>query len=248
MESHLSSIESSPLDKSPRKIARMFSTIAPHYDLMNDLMTLFLHRTTRNFALKLTEFSSGKSALDLATGTGDFAFLLQKKGGQSSKVIGCDFSHGMIIHAKNRLRSKKGRYYDKIEFLESNISNLPFNDEKFDVCTISYGMRNVQDPIAVLRDIHRVTKASGRIIIVESSFPKSRVLRFFLTIHFRYFVPLLAQLITLNPPAYSYYFKSVKEFQSGIDFVKILKLAGWKRAWIYHKLLGAVVVYMGKKG
>ena len=93
MESYFSPTDPSSLDKSPKKISRMFSTLASHYDLMNDIMTLFLHRTTRNFALKLTGFSSGQNALDLATGTGDFAFLLQKKGGKTSKVIGCDFSY-----------------------------------------------------------------------------------------------------------------------------------------------------------
>ena len=82
----------SSLDKSPRKISKMFSAIATRYDLMNDVMTLFTHRTTRNFALKMTEFSSGQSALDLAAGTGDFVNLLTKKGGESSLVIGCDFS------------------------------------------------------------------------------------------------------------------------------------------------------------
>jgi demethylmenaquinone methyltransferase/2-methoxy-6-polyprenyl-1,4-benzoquinol methylase len=247
MKSHLSPIESSNVDKSPRKIARMFSTLAPHYDLMNDLMTLFLHRTTRNFALKLSEFSSGQYALDLATGTGDFAFLLQKKGGKSSKVIGCDFSNKMIAKAKHRSRKKNQKFSNKIEFLESNITNLPFNDEEFDVCTIGYGIRNVQDPLVVLREIHRVTKIQGRVVIVESSFPQSKLLSFLLTLHFSYFVPLLAQLISSNAPAYSYYFRSVKEFQSGKNFLRILKLAGWKRVWIYHKLMGAVIIYMGKK-
>jgi demethylmenaquinone methyltransferase/2-methoxy-6-polyprenyl-1,4-benzoquinol methylase len=247
MESHFSFIESSTLDKSPRKIARMFSTLAPHYDLMNDIMTLFIHRTTRNFALKLSGFSSGQYALDLATGTGDFAFLLQKQGGKSSKVIGCDFSNEMIAIAKQRLRKKEQKFSDKIEFLESNITNLPFNDEEFDVCTISYGIRNVQNPLAVLREIRRVTKIQGRVVIVESSFPRSKFLRFLLTFHFSYIVPLLAQLLSSNATAYSYYFRSVKEFQSGKEFLKILKLAGWKRVWVYHKLMGAVTIYLGKK-
>ena len=154
----------------------------------------------------------------------------------------------MISIAKSRIRNNQQKYSIKIDFLESDISHLPFSDKKFDVCTISYGIRNVHDPLKVLREIHRVTKVNGRIIILESSFPKSKLLRFLLTIHFTYLVPSLAHLMSLNVPAYSYYFKSVKEFQSGTRFLRLLKLSGWKRVCIYQRLMGAVIIYLGKKG
>ncbi len=235
------------LDKSSQRISEMFSALAPRYDLMNDLMTGFSHRRTRHFALKMTKFSSGQSALDLATGTGDLAFLLHKKGGESSLVIGCDFSRTMLAVAKHRLNRNQNVNSTHIEFVESDISNLPFIDERFDVCTISYGIRNVQDPFKVIEEIHRVTKPQGRFVIVESSLPRTKFLRSLIITYFRYIVPLLAHLLSTNAPAYSYYFQSVEQFQSGLPFLKILKKTGWNRVWVYQKLLGSVKVYIGLK-
>ena len=237
----------SPPDKSPQRISEMFSALAPRYDLMNDLMTGFSHRLTRKFALKMTNFSTEQFALDLATGTGDFAILLHKEGGKSSHVIGCDFSSLMLMIAKQRIQQSDDIDSSMIELIESDISNLPFINEKFDVCTISYGIRNVQDPQQVISEINRVTKPHGRIIIVESAFPQVKIFRLLITIHFRFIVPLLARLFSSHTPAYSYYFPSVEHFSSTHSLLKILKKTGWKQVWVYPKLFGAVMIYVGLK-
>ena len=125
--------------------------------------------------------------------------------------------------------------------------NLPFYEEQFNVCTISYGIRNVEVPKMVIKEIYRVTKAQGRLIVVESSIPRNKILRSFLTIHFKYFVPRLACFISSYAPAYSYYFNSVEQFQSGINLLKILKKTGWKNIRLYQKLFGAVTILIGFK-
>jgi len=234
-------------DKSPDKISRMFSEVAPRYDFMNDLMTGFLHRITRKFALKLTNFSSGKIALDLATGTGDFAFLLQSYGGNNSKVIACDFSSGMLQIARLRAEKKLKSENNKILFIESDINNLPFQRNKFDVCTISFGIRNVQKPELTLIEMNKVMKNGGRLIIIESILPPNRILRILMSFYFKKIVPRMARIILMNPLSYTYYFSSVESFYSPQQFLAILERTGWQNTQKYALLFGSVMVYFGVK-
>jgi len=223
------------LDKSPQTISQMFSALAPRYDLMNNLMTGFSHHLTRRFALSLAELTPDQRTLDLATGTGDFASLLDTK----ADVIGCDLSDGMLRRAKIRSR--------QIEFLRADISVLPFPNNLFDVCAISYGIRNVKDPHAVLREIFRITRPGGRLIIVEASIPENPTNRFLVWFHFTRIVPFLARIFTTNPTAFDYYFKSVEQFPTGRKFFILLKKAGWNRVWWYKRLFGAVSIYQVEK-
>ncbi|MHA2173301.1 MAG: ubiquinone/menaquinone biosynthesis methyltransferase [Candidatus Hodarchaeales archaeon] len=235
------------IDKSPKKISRMFSDVAPKYDFMNDLMTGFLHRITRKYALKLTHFTSGKIGLDLATGTGDFAFLLQSYGGDHSKVIGCDFSSGMLQIAQRKAKRKPKFKCNETVFIESDMNNLPFRSNKFDVCTMSFGIRNVQKPESALIEIKKVTKNGGRLIIIESSLPSNRFLWILVTLYFKNIVPALARVISRNPSSYSYYFDSLQTFVSPQQFLALMKKTGWKRTQKYPLIFGTVMVYLGIK-
>lgn len=235
------------IDKSPDKISRMFSDVAPKYNLMNDLMTGFLHRITRKFALKLTQFSPGKVALDLATGTGDFAFLLQSYGGKLSKVIGCDFSSGMLKIATSRAEKKSKSGNNEVLFIESDINHLPFQKNQFDVCTISFGIRNVEKPELALLEMNKVLKNGGRLVVIESSMPSNRILRILTSIYFKRIVPAIAHVILVNPSSYEYYFDSVETFFPPQQFITLIKKTGWKRTQKYSLLFGLVIVYLGVK-
>ncbi len=232
------------LDKSAKVISNMFTSLAPRYDLMNDIMTGFIHRYTRKFALKLTEFSKDGRALDLATGTGDFAFLLHSLHFPNKLVIGCDFSKGMLEVARNRMKIKTKESTDgELFFLNSDINFLPFTDRSFDVCSILYGIRNVANPHQVLKEINRVTKKSGRLIVVESALPSNRIARSFITVYFRKIVPKLALFFSSNVQAYEYYFSSVKQFLPKSKFLKLLKQTNWKKVYYFPLICGSLNVY-----
>ena len=228
----------SNLNKTSKAISKMFTNIAPKYDLMNDIMTAFTHRRTRKFAYNLLELKASERLVDLASGTGDFAFLINSKG-QDNEIIGVDFSEGMLLQANQ----KKTRLNRKLNFLASDISYLPFLDESIDVCSICYGIRNVQDPALVLKEISRVTK--HRLLIVESSVPSNRLIRFLLTLYFKKIVPLIAKTFSSDNEAYNYYFKSVENFLPPLELIKLLKKnSNWKKVVYQHLYLGAVTVYL----
>lgn len=153
----------------------MFTSIADRYDLTNDIMTVFSHRRTRKIATQLSDFNSDKKALDLATGTGDFTFLLFKEA--QGTIIGTDMSDKMLSIVTKRSQSLGTN--DHVSFTLADIDHLPFSDKIFDVCTIGYGIRNVHDPLSTMKEVARVTKNGGRFIIVEATPPTNYMMKFF---------------------------------------------------------------------
>ncbi len=231
------------LDKSPEKIASMFDQVAYRYDLLNDLMTGFSHRRTRKVAVRMSRFSEGQTALDLATGTGDFAFLLHKQA-PKGKVVGVDISLRMLAGAK--LRAKK-MGIQGVEFRHGNIMELPFDDNTFDVATIGYGIRNVPDALEAMKEIRRVVKPKGRFLIVEATPPVSRHMRFLANFHFSKIVPLIAKVFAYNSDAYHYFAKSVELFPTAPEFAETIKAAGWQKVFFHPMYFGTVTVFLAVK-
>ncbi|MHA1975438.1 MAG: ubiquinone/menaquinone biosynthesis methyltransferase [Candidatus Hodarchaeales archaeon] len=232
------------LDKSADVISRMFTSLAPRYDLMNDIMTGFTHRRTRKFTLKLLRKDKIARALDLASGTGDFAFLLQSFLNSDTLIIGSDFSSGMLKTAQYRWKNIQSKLEaNNLTFFLSDINHLPFKDESFDICTISYGLRNVQEPVQVLQEIHRITHPSGSFLILESILPRNSIIRYLLSFYFRKVVPRVARLFSSHVKAYDYYFQSVKQFLPSATVLKLLRKTHWKRVTIYSLLFGSVIIY-----
>lgn len=230
------------LDKSPATIAAMFNSVASHYDFMNNLMTMFSHIWTRYLALRLVNFQSGQAALDLATGTGDFVLLLHARA-TDSRVIGVDISEKMLAVAQHRAKQADA----SVEFRKEDINHLSFADSTFHVCTIGYGIRNVEDPIVVMREVLRVTKPGGRFAIVEATPPVNRYLRFFSQFYFQRLVPLVAKILSPNGAAYSYFAESVNNFPTAPRFAALMRQAGWTEVCYYPQYFGTVTVFLGKK-
>ncbi len=231
------------LDKSPNTMASMFNLSASHYDLMNDVMTVFTHRRTRKIATQLSDFKSDEKALDLATGTGNFACLLLKK--VQGTVIGADISYKMLALALAKFRSFD--FNRDLTLNQVDINNLPFLDEVFDVCTIGYGIRNVLDPLTTMKEVARVTKKGGRFIIVETTPPPNNHLRFLAFFHFSKLAPLFAKILSANVNAYNYFAESMSQFPKAPDFGKIIKRAGWKKVFYYSLYFGIVTIFLAIK-
>ena len=194
-------------------IKSMFNDISPRYDLLNDLLSAGTHRLWKNKLVQLALTLKPKSVLDCATGTGDIAFGFESK--NIERIIGCDFSPQMIEYADRRKTKKNS----SVTFQVEDVSNLPFADREFDVATMSFGIRNVENLELSLKELSRV---SHHLLILEFGTPQNT---FWKNIYFsslKMYFPLLA-LLTKRKDAYDYLIKSSETFPSGHQFCSLIK-------------------------
>jgi demethylmenaquinone methyltransferase/2-methoxy-6-polyprenyl-1,4-benzoquinol methylase len=178
----------------------MFDRIAGVYDVMNSVMTAGLHHRWRERAADLAQVGPGKRALDVATGTGDLAIALARRG---ADVVGSDFSAGML----ERARAKNGA----VRWEQANALALPYPDDAFDAATVGFGARNFSDLRQGLSEMARVVRPGGRVVVLEITTPTEPPLSTFFSLWFDRIVPLLGR-VTGEDQAYSYLPNSVKRF------------------------------------
>jgi demethylmenaquinone methyltransferase/2-methoxy-6-polyprenyl-1,4-benzoquinol methylase len=181
----------------------MFDRIAGPYDLMNSVMTAGLHHRWRSRAADLARLSPGGRALDVATGTGDLAIELAGRVGPSGEVVGSDFSEGMLARAREKAPG--------IRWEHGNALALPYDDDSFDASTVGFGARNFSDLERGLREMVRVVRPGGRVVVLEITTPTKPPLSTFFSIWFDRIVPLLGK-VAAEPEAYTYLPNSVKRF------------------------------------
>lgn len=217
------------LDKQPTDVAAMFDGIAAKYDLTNDLISLGQDRRWRKLTVAATGAKAGDVVLDLAAGTGTSSEPFDALGAQ---VVPCDFSFGMLHVGKQRRPD--------LPFTAGDATQLPFADDSFDVTTISFGLRNVVDPDAGLRELLRVTKPGGRLVICEFSQPTNEAFR---TVYMEYLMralPAMAGAVTSDAGSYEYLAESIREWPNQEDFAHQLHQAGWRSVG-YRNLSGGIV-------
>jgi len=191
----------------------MFNDISHKYDLLNDVLSVGTHRLWKKTFVKLALKQKPNSALDCATGTGDIAFKLKES--ISGKVVGIDFSEGMINHAKERALTNP----NKVDFQVADIQKLPFQDKEFDVCTISFGIRNVESLDLGLKELGRV---SNGVYILEFGQPKNTLYKKSYFGMLKMYVPIFG-LISKRKDAYEYLIASSETFPSAEKFVDAMK-------------------------
>ncbi|MFC8534643.1 demethylmenaquinone methyltransferase [Streptomyces sp. NPDC057249] len=217
------------LDKQPHEVASMFDDVAANYDLTNDVLSLGQDRLWRKEVAKAVNARPAEKVLDLAAGTATSSLPFAATG---AYVVPCDFSIGMLREGKKR--------HAWLPFTAGDATKLPFRDETFDAVTISFGLRNVQDTDTALRELHRVTKPGGRVVICEFSQP---VWTPFRTVYIEYLMralPPVARAVSSNPDAYVYLAESIRAWPDQAGLAKKLQQAGWSQvAW--RNLTGGVV-------
>jgi demethylmenaquinone methyltransferase/2-methoxy-6-polyprenyl-1,4-benzoquinol methylase len=181
----------------------MFDRIASVYDLMNSVMTAGMHHRWRSRAADLAALGPGDRALDVATGTGDLAIELAGRVGTAGEVIGSDFSEGMLELA----RQKSG----VVRFEHGNALDLPYDDDLFDAATVGFGARNFSDLPKGLKEMSRVVRPGGRVVVLEITTPERPPLSWFFDVWFDRVVPLLGRFAG-DPDAYTYLPNSVRRF------------------------------------
>jgi demethylmenaquinone methyltransferase/2-methoxy-6-polyprenyl-1,4-benzoquinol methylase len=224
------------LSKDPDEVAAMFDGVAKRYDLVNDLLSLGRTKAWRKAATKIIAPAPGMQILDLAAGPGSSSEPLHKAG---ATVFATDFSEGMLAVGR------KTRPY--LNFSKADALNLPFEANRFDVVTISYGLRNTADYPKALAEALRVTKPGGRIVVVEFSHPTWRPFRTIYTEYLMKALPAIARKTSSNPDAYIYLAESIRAWPDQQGLATAMEKAGWGQISWKNLTGGVVAVHSGIK-
>ncbi|MGK7390028.1 MAG: bifunctional demethylmenaquinone methyltransferase/2-methoxy-6-polyprenyl-1,4-benzoquinol methylase UbiE [Candidatus Cyclobacteriaceae bacterium M2_1C_046] len=225
------------------QVAKMFNKISRRYDLLNHLLSLGIDIIWRKKAIKKLSAHNPKVILDVATGTGDFAIEALKL--DPEKVIGVDISEGMLEQGRQKM--KKKNHDDKIELIYGDSENLPFEDEKFDAIIAAFGVRNFEDLEAGLKEMHRVMKKGGKVVILEFSRPRVFPFKQLYNLYFKIVLPFIGKTIAKDNSAYSYLPESVQHFPDGEDFLNILNKTGFTKTQCSPLTFGISSIYTGIK-
>lgn len=225
------------LAKDPADVAGMFDAVARRYDLTNDVMSMWQVRMWRAVTRAALAPAPGMRILDLAAGTGTSAADYARAG---ADVVACDFSTGMVEEGRRR--------HPDIEFVVGDAMDLPFEDESFDAVTMSYGLRNVQDTSLALREMARVTRPGGQLVIAEFSTPTWTPLREIYSFYLGTALPAAGRLLSSNVEAYSYLGESILAWPDQRKLAALITRAGWSSVGYKNLSGGIVAVHRAMKG
>jgi demethylmenaquinone methyltransferase/2-methoxy-6-polyprenyl-1,4-benzoquinol methylase len=217
------------LDKKPADVAAMFDDVARRYDLTNDVLSLGQDRRWRKHVVDAVDARPGQRVLDLAAGTGTSSQPFQDRG---AHVVPCDFSLGMLRVGKS--------VRPHLSFTAGDGTRLPFADGTFDAVTISFGLRNIVDPDQGLRELRRVTRPGGRLVVCEFSHPTNGPFR---TVYMEYLMkalPAVARAVSSSPDAYVYLAESIRAWPDQEGLAERITAAGW-RSTEWRNLSGGIV-------
>lgn len=217
------------LTKDPLDVAGMFDAVASRYDVTNDVTSLWQVRMWRQVTRQAVAAHPGTRILDLAAGTGASSASYAADG---AEVVALDFSTGMVAEGRRR--------HPEISFVAGDAMHLPFADSSFDVVTISYGLRNVQDPSQALREMARVTRPGGRLVIAEFSTPTFRPLRTTYRFYLGTVMPAAARAVSSDPEAYDYLSESILAWPDQHALAAMIGRSGWENV-AYKNLSGGIV-------
>jgi demethylmenaquinone methyltransferase/2-methoxy-6-polyprenyl-1,4-benzoquinol methylase len=199
----------------PNKIRAMFASISARYDRTNTVLSAGVHHLWRRKAVRVAGVKAGDRVLDCATGTGDLAIAFQRAVGANGRVVGTDFVPEMIEIARTKSR--------EVTFEVADVTKLPYGDETFDVSSISFGIRNVNEPGKGIAELARVVKPGGRVIVLEFGQPQGRFFGALYSFYTRHLLPRIGGMLTGDRAAYSYLQTSAGRFPCGDDFVALMR-------------------------
>lgn len=223
-------------------VQTMFDAIAPRYDLLNSVLSFRMHYGWRRAAAHQAALKTGDRALDVCTGTGDFAIELARRVGPSGSVIGTDFSEGMLALGQPKLTK-----LPNVTLQQADTQALPFPDASFNAVTVAFGIRNVADIDKGLAEMARVTKPGGRVVILEFNQPTNPLVAVLYKLYSFTILPFLGGLVSGRRSAYSYLPSSIEAFHSRAALAAKLERAGLTDIRITDLTLGTVVIHCGVK-
>ncbi len=223
------------------QVRLMFTDISERYDLGNDVLSFGAHRLWKRTMVRQARVPRGGKVLDLATGTGDIALLFADEVGAEGRVIGADFSPGMIAQAQLRGKNQRAN----LSFEVGDAMHLRFADDAFDITSISFGIRNIDDPVRALAEMRRVVKPGGRVVVLEFGQPRG-LFGLLYRFYSNHILPIIGGIVSGNREAYSYLNRTAAAFPCRDEFVGLMHRAGFRRA-TWRALFGGIAfLYIGE--
>jgi demethylmenaquinone methyltransferase/2-methoxy-6-polyprenyl-1,4-benzoquinol methylase len=234
-----------PIEEKEKKVAEVFHSVANKYDLMNDLMSLGLHRFWKKWAIEIACASSGMKVLDLAGGTGDLTYQFSKQVGINGQVVLADINPSMLEVGKAKLTNLGA--INNVKFVEANAEQLPFADNSFDLATIAFGLRNVTDKNKALAELYRVIKPDAKVLILEFSHPKSPVFNKIYDLYSFSVLPFLGKMVADDSDSYQYLAESIRMHPKQEILKQMMIDAGFKNVSYTNLTGGIVALHQGFK-
>ena len=226
------------VDEKVKRVAGVFHSVAEKYDVMNDLMSLGIHRVWKRFTLGQTGLKAGQRVLDLAGGTGDLALRMARMVGPSGEVVLSDINASMLERGRQRLID--AGVAGNVRYVQANAECLPFPDNYFDCITIAFGLRNVTDKDAALASMYRVLKPGGRLLVLEFSKPVAPGLSPVYDTYSFKILPLMGKLVANDADSYRYLAESIRMHPDQETLKAMMETAGFDKVK-YHNLTGGIV-------
>ncbi|WP_350560716.1 bifunctional demethylmenaquinone methyltransferase/2-methoxy-6-polyprenyl-1,4-benzoquinol methylase UbiE [Psychrobacter sp. CAL346-MNA-CIBAN-0220] len=227
------------------RVADVFTSVAKKYDIMNDLMSFGIHRLWKRYAISLSGVRAGQHVLDIAGGTGDLAKVFSREVGRSGHVVLSDINAAMLEVGRERLINAG---CNNVDFVLANAETLaPFDDESFDLLTISFGLRNVTDKDAALRAMYRVLKPGGRLLILEFSKPVFEPLSKAYDLYSFTALPIMGKLVANDSESYKYLAESIRMHPDQQTLKQMMEQAGFENCDYHNLTAGIVAVHRGFK-
>ena len=226
-----------PGEQRAARVGDLFGAIAPRYDLINDLQSLWLHRRWKRRLVKMAGVRPGEKALDLCCGTGDIAFALRDAG---AEVMGLDFSPAMLSMAQ-----KRGR--NEVQFIQGDAQHVPCEDAAFDIVTIGYGLRNLESWEAGLEEIVRLARPGGRLLALDFGKPENPAWRWIYFSWLRWGVPVFGKIFCHDSAAYAYICESLKAYPAQRGVAEKLRALGCQDVQVRNLLGGAMCIHFARK-
>jgi demethylmenaquinone methyltransferase / 2-methoxy-6-polyprenyl-1,4-benzoquinol methylase len=224
------------LSKQPDEVAAMFNDVAQKYDRTNAVLSVGNSWVWRYQTVRAIAPQKGERVLDIAAGTGTSSAAIARTG---AEVVAVDFSPGMIEVGRSR--------HPDIEFIEADATSLPFSANEFDAVTISFGLRNIENPRKALKEMYRVLKPGGRLVICEFSKPPRALLRAGYGAYLKYVMPRVVGVASSNPEAYQYLAESISDWPDQMTLSQWLRGAGFTRVAYRNLTSGVVALHRGHK-
>ncbi len=232
-----------PVNEKVNKVRDVFDSVASKYDIMNDVMSMGIHRVWKKITLDMAGVKPGQKVLDLAGGTGDLALQFARQVGATGQVVLADINGSMLEVGRERLLNKG----IVVDYAQVNAEMLPFDDNSFNLITIAFGLRNVTNKEAALRSMLRVLKPSGRLLILEFSELQVKPLRPVYDWYSFNVLPMMGKLIANDFESYQYLAESIRMHPNQETLKQMMLEAGFGRCEYYNLSMGLVALHSGYK-
>lgn len=233
-----------PAKEKTARVAEVFHSVATRYDVMNDLMSMGMHRLWKRYAIQLLDLKPHHSVLDLAAGTADLSKRMAKKLTRGKLVVS-DINHSMLTLGRDRLIDEGCLH--NVTYVEANAESLPFADEQFDAITIGFGLRNVTDQSKALAEMHRVLKVGGKVLILEFSKVNGQVMSKLYDQYSFKLLPFLGKHIAKDEDSYQYLAESIRKHPDQETLKSMMENVGFEGCLVNNLLDGIVAIHRGWK-